>query len=139
MTGLVTVETGDHWSLFGEVVILVLIQAGGLGIMTLATCRWCWSSRRLGLRARLLAQAETKTISRPTCAGVVRNVILFSLLSEAVVAAVLTARFVAGLRHPSGRPLYHGVFHAVSAFNNAGFALYADSLIALRRRPLDHA
>ena len=62
MTGLVTVDTGTYWSGFGQVVILLLIQVGGLGIMTLATLFALLMSRRLGLRARLIAQAETKTL-----------------------------------------------------------------------------
>src|SRR5690606_16275237 len=60
VTGLVTVDTGSYWSWFGEAVILLLIQAGGLGIMTLATLFTVLLSQRLGVRAKFLAQAETK-------------------------------------------------------------------------------
>ncbi|WP_369408665.1 hypothetical protein [Herbidospora daliensis] len=60
VTGLVVVDTGAYWSVFGEVVIAVLIQAGGLGIMTLATVLTLLVSRQLGLRARMAVQAETK-------------------------------------------------------------------------------
>ncbi|WP_326552030.1 TrkH family potassium uptake protein [Micromonospora sp. NBC_01813] len=129
VTGLVVVDTAGYWSTFGQVVILALIQIGGLGIMTLATLLTVLLSRRLGLRARFLAQAETKTLSLRDVRRVVRNIVLFSLVVESAVAVVLTVRFALGYDYPWGRAAYHGVFHAVSAFNNAGFALYADSLM----------
>jgi potassium uptake TrkH family protein len=129
VTGLVVVDTAAHWSAFGEAVIAVLIQVGGLGIMTLATVFTVLVSGRLGLRARLFAQAETKSLSAIDLRRVVRNVVLFSLFSEAVVAVVLTLRFMLGYGEPFGRAVYLGVFHAVSAFNNAGFALWPDSLM----------
>ena len=130
VTGLVTVDTGSHWSAFGQVVILCLIQAGGLGIMTVASLLVVLVSRRLGLRARLLAQAQTQTVSLADVRRVVRNVVLFSLVSEAIAAVVLTARFATGYDMAWGAAAWQGVFHAISAFNNAGFALRPDSLVA---------
>ncbi|MFV2020023.1 TrkH family potassium uptake protein [Micromonospora sp. LOL_023] len=135
VTGLVVVDTAGYWSPFGQLVILTLIQIGGLGIMTLATLLTVLLSRRLGLRARFLAQAETKTLSLRDVRRVVRNIVLFSLAVESVVAVVLTVRFALGYDYPWGRAAYHGVFHAVSAFNNAGFALYADSLMGFVADP----
>ena len=129
VTGLVTVDTGSYWSGFGQAVILLLIQAGGLGIMTLATLFTVLLSRRLGLRARFLAQAETKSLDLTDVRAVVRRIVLFSLASEAVVAVVLTARFATAYDEPFGEAVYDGVFHAVSAFNNAGFSTNADSLV----------
>jgi trk system potassium uptake protein TrkH len=128
VTGLVTVDTGTHWSAFGQVVILALIQAGGLGLMTLATLVVVLVSRRLGLRARLIAQAQSRALSAADVRRVVRNVTMFSLSCEAVVAAVLATRFATGHAMAVPSALYQGVFHAVSAFNNAGFSTYADSL-----------
>jgi trk system potassium uptake protein len=129
VTGLVTVDTGTYWSGFGQAVILLCIQAGGLGIMTLATLLALLLSRRLGLRARLIAQAETKALSAADVRRVVRTVVVFSLSSEAVVAIVLAVRFGAGYDQSLPSAAYHGVFHAISAFNNAGFGLNADSLV----------
>jgi trk system potassium uptake protein len=129
VTGLVTVDTGSYWSLFGQVVILVLIQVGGLGVMTLGTLLVVLVSRRLGLRARLIAQAQARTLSLADVRRVIRNVTLFSLASELVVAVVLSARFIIGYAMPPASATYFGVFHAVSAFNNAGFGLHADSLV----------
>jgi trk system potassium uptake protein TrkH len=129
LTGLVTVDTGGYWSPFGEAVILMLIQVGGLGIMTLATLVTVLASRRLGLRGRLLAQAETKTLVLSDLRRVMRNIVLFSVLSETVAAVVLTARFAITYDDPFGRAAYHGIFHAISGFNNAGFSLNADNLM----------
>jgi trk system potassium uptake protein len=129
VTGLVTVDTGTYWSGFGQGVILLLIQVGGLGIMTLATLLALLLSRRLGLRARLIAQTETKALSAADVRRVVGRVVIFSLASEAVVAAVLTVRFAVGYEDSLASALYSGVFHAVSSFNNAGFSLNSDSLI----------
>nr|BFE77557.1 hypothetical protein GCM10020093_001580 [Planobispora longispora] len=129
VTGLVVVDTAGHWSVFGEAVILVLIQAGGLGIMTLATLFAMMISGRIGLRARMWAQAETKTLAMSDLRGVIVKVVLFSLATEALTAAVLTARFALGYGQPFGRALYLGVFHAISAFNNAGFGLWPDNLM----------
>jgi potassium uptake TrkH family protein len=129
VTGLVTVDTGTDWSAFGQAVILLLIQTGGLGIMTLATLFALLVSRRLGLRARLVAQTETKALSAADVRRVVRKVVIFSLASEAVVAIVLAVRFATGYDQPLTTAVYSGVFHGVSAFNNAGFGLHPDSLM----------
>jgi trk system potassium uptake protein len=129
VTGLVTVDTGTYWSGFGQAVILLCIQAGGLGIMTLATLVALLLSRRLGLRARLIAQAETKALSAADVRRVIGRIVLFSLATEAVVATVLAVRFATGYEHSLPSAAYFGVFHAVSSFNNAGFGLDADNLM----------
>ena len=128
VTGLVTVDTPTYWSGAGEAVILALIQVGGFGIMTLASLVGLLLSRRMGLRTRLTAAAETKSLGLGDVRAVLVGVAKVSLLFEALTAAALTARFALGYEEPLGRALYLGVFHAVSAFNNAGFALYSDSL-----------
>ncbi|MGW5055665.1 TrkH family potassium uptake protein [Actinokineospora sp. NPDC004072] len=128
VTGLVVVDTATHWSTFGEVVILCLIQAGGLGIMTLATLLGLLVAGRIGLRMQLTAQAETKTLGLGAVRGVVLRVLAVSTAVEALTAAILAGRFATGYDMSVGRALYEGVFHAISAFNNAGFALYDTSL-----------
>lgn len=129
VTGLVTVDTGGYWSTFGEVVIIGLVQVGGLGIMTLAALFAVLVSGRLGLRARLVAQAESQGLGLKDVRHVGRNIALFSVASEAIVAAILTVRFMVAYDRPFGAAAYDAVFHAVSAFNNAGFSLYADNLM----------
>jgi Trk-type K+ transport systems, membrane components len=129
VTGLVVVDTATHWSSFGEVIIMMLMQVGGLGIMTMATLVMGIVSGRIGLRARMSAQLETKSFWAPNMQQVVRRVVLFSLVCELAVAIVLTSRFLIGYDASFGRAVYLGVFHSVSAFNNAGFALWPDSLM----------
>jgi trk system potassium uptake protein TrkH len=129
VTGLVTVDTGTYWSGFGRAVILILIQAGGLGIMTLATLLAILLSRRLGVRAQLVVQAETKTLNAADIRRVIRNVVLFSLICELITAVILAIRFRLAYEETFGAAVYRGVFHAISAFNNAGFSTHPDSLI----------
>ncbi|MDE0777340.1 MAG: TrkH family potassium uptake protein, partial [Nocardioides sp.] len=129
VTGLVVVDTPSYWSGFGEAVILGLIQVGGLGIMTLASLLGLLVSRRMGLQARLTAAAETKAVGLGDVRSVIKGVVAFTLLFEALTALALTLRFWLGYDESPGRALYLGVFHSVSAFNNAGFALYSDSLV----------
>jgi trk system potassium uptake protein len=128
VTGLVTVDTPSYWTGFGEGVILALIQVGGFGIMTFASLLGLLVSRRMGLRSRLTAAAETKSIGIGDVRSVLIGVARVSLLFEAATAVVLAARLALAYDEPLGRAAYLGVFHAVSAFNNAGFALYSDSL-----------
>lgn len=128
VTGLVVVDTASYWSPFGEGVILALIQVGGLGLMTLASLLVLAVGRRLGLRSRLAAASETKATGLGDVGTVVRGVIATTLVFETLSAVVLTLRFALAYDEPWGRASYLGVFHAVSAFNNAGFALWSDSL-----------
>ncbi|MFE3449490.1 TrkH family potassium uptake protein [Nonomuraea sp. NPDC059194] len=128
VTGMAAVDTDGHWSMFGEVVIAGLIQVGGLGIMTLATMFTVLVSGRLGLRARMLAQAESK-LGTADMRRVARKVLYFSLACEAIIAVILTLRFLIGYGEPPGRAIYLGVFHAISSFNDAGFALWSDGLM----------
>ncbi len=129
VTGLTTVDTGTHWSGLGQVVILVLIQIGGLGIMTAATVIAVLFARRLGLKARLALQTETHALSVADIRRLVKRIVVFSLACEAVLAAILTLRLWAAHDEPMPRAAYTGVFHAISAFNNAGFSTYPDNLI----------
>lgn len=135
VTGLAVVDTESHWSLFGELVILGLIQIGGLGIMTLASLLGLLVARRMGLRMQLIAASETKTLRLGESRRVVIGVIRMSLAVEAVTALVLSLRFIFGYDQGGWRGVYLGVFHAISAYNNAGFGLYSDSLVGFATDP----
>jgi trk system potassium uptake protein TrkH len=132
VTGLAVVDTSTYWSGFGKVVIVALIQVGGLGIMTLSSLLAVALSRRLGLRQRLVAAAETGSLQLGDLRELLRATLRMTLIVEAVVAVVLASRFRFGHGEPIGRSVVLGVFHAVSAFNNAGFSLFADSLVDYR-------
>lgn len=127
VTGLVTVETASYWSGFGQVVILVGIKIGGLGVMTLASILGLAVSRRIGLTQRMLAASETKTARLGEVGSLVRAVIVASLAIEGVLTLVLTPWFLS-LGEPFGRALWHGLFMALSIFNNAGFVIVEGGL-----------
>ena len=129
VTGLTTVDTATFWSPFGQVVIMVLIQVGGFGIMTMATLLGLLVGGKLKLKSSLIAQAETHTLNIGDVRHVIRRIAVTMLLFETVIAAVLMVRFRVAYDDSWGQAWWHGVFHSVSAFNNAGFALYTDNLI----------
>jgi trk system potassium uptake protein len=129
VTGLVVVDTATHWSAFGQGVILALVQVGGFGIMTMASLLGLLIYRRLGLQTRLLAAVATRSGGLGDVRGLLLAVARLTLVVEGITAALLTARFVVGYDEPFLRATWLGVFHAVSAFNNAGFALYSDNLM----------
>ena len=135
VTGLVVVDTATHWSPFGLGVILALIQVGGLGIMTLATVLGLLISRRLGLSSRLIAASSTRTVGLGDVRSVLIGVLRVTLFVEAATAAVLAVRFMTTYEEPLGRALWLGLFHSVSAFNNAGFSTYTDNLIQFATDP----
>jgi trk system potassium uptake protein TrkH len=136
VTGLITVDTPVYWSGFGQAVILALIQVGGFGIMALATLLGLLVSRKVGLRHKLNAQAEAKTLGLSDIRKVLLGVARTSLLFEAAGTTVLTARFWITYDEALPRAAWLGLFHAVSAFNNAGFALFSDSLIGFATDPV---
>jgi trk system potassium uptake protein TrkH len=136
VTGLVVVDTPTYWSGFGEGVILGLIQIGGLGVMTLASVLALLVARRLGMRMQLFAQAETKALGLGDVRRVVSGVIKLSLVVESVVTLLLALRLGIRYDEPFWDAVYLGVFHAISAYNNAGFALYSDSLMGFATDPV---
>jgi len=127
VTGLTTVDTATYWSGFGQAVIIVGVQIGGLGVMTLASILGLAVSRRIGLTQRLLTASETGTTRLGEVGTLVRAVIAASVLVELAVFLVLVPRFLA-LGEPLGRALWDALFMAVSIFNNAGFLILEDGL-----------
>ena len=128
VTGLAVVDTATDWSVFGQATILVLIQVGGFGIMTLASLLGLLISRQLGLSSRIVAATETKSVGLGDVRTVLLGVARITLTVEALTAVVLAVRFAVGYGKSVGSSVWLGVFHSVSAFNNAGFALFSDNL-----------
>lgn len=124
VTGLVVVDTGTTFSSFGEVVIMLLIQIGGLGFMTMATLFALVLKRRISLKDRLILQEAMNQSSMEGIVRLIRRVLLYSLVIEACGAVLLSIRWAFDM--PLGRAIYDGVFHAVTMFNNAGFDLFGD-------------
>jgi trk system potassium uptake protein TrkH len=135
VTGLITVDTATYWTPFGQAVIMALIQVGGFGIMTLATLLALLVRKSIGLRGQLVAQSETHTLNLGDVRSVLLRVAKLMLGFEAAAAVILTGRFWIAYDQNPATALWHGAFHAVSAFNNAGFALYSDSLIGFAEDP----
>lgn len=129
VTGLVTVDTGTYWSTFGQLTIMVLFQLGGFGMMTAATLLGLMVNRSPRLRTRLMTQAETRTLGLGDVRSVARVVLVVTLLSQGVIAAVLALQMHFGHGLNWLEAGWSGLFHAVSAFNNAGFSIYADGLM----------
>ena len=127
VTGLVVVDTATHWSPFGQVVILLLIQAGGFGIMAGSTLLlFVFLGRRTTLRERILVQESLGGLQLGTVTTLIKRIAIFTIATEAIGAVVLSIAFTSGPEAgPPGDPLgiWWGVFHSVSAFNNAGFDL----------------
>jgi trk system potassium uptake protein len=135
VTGLIVLDTPEAWSTTGQVIVLVLIQLGGLGIMTFATAFLRALGRRLSLRQEGAAAEMTTQENRLELYAAVKLVLVFTIVAEALGAAVLTAAFAAG-GEAWGPAAWRGVFTSVSAFCNAGFALQSDSLVAYASAPL---
>ena len=129
VTGLLVKSTPQHWSLFGQLVILGLIQVGGLGIMTMGAFVAILMQRRLSMRFETVMTDIVDTRATESVWVLIRFVCLFTLVAEVIGAAVL---FFGWQEHFAGfwPCLYHSVFHAISAFCNAGFSLNDDSLMA---------
>lgn len=130
VTGLTVLDTGTGFTLFGQVVILILIQLGGLGIMTLSTLFLLIAGRRLSLTGRVVIQ-DTFTHSKDQSPySIIHDVFLFALLIEGLGALFLFFRFLP--ETGVGEALHLSIFHSVSAFCNAGFSLFPDSFVRYR-------
>ncbi len=128
VTGLVVVDTATYWSGLGHGVILVLFQIGGFGIMSGATLLGLLVARRLRLSTRLATQAETRGLALGDVTSVLKLVLGATVLVQAVIAAGLALRLHLAYGEPWAQALWNGTFHAVSAFNNAGFTTYPAGL-----------
>lgn len=122
VTGLVVVDTGTFFSTFGQVVIMCLIQIGGLGFMTIATLFALVFRRRISLRERLVLQEAMNQGDMEGIVRLIKKVIYYSFAIELIAAFLFTLRLMADF--PLGEAMYYGAFHAVSLFNNAGFDLF---------------
>lgn len=136
VTGLVVVDTPTFWTGFGQVVILLLIQVGGFGVMTFASVVGVTVMRRMSLRSKLTAATEVKSLGLEGIRSLVVGIVRISLLVEGTVAVILMLQFGIRYGRPFGEAAWFGVFHAVSSFNNAGFALFSDNLMGFATDPL---
>ena len=128
ITGLTVVDTATHWSGFGQLVIMVLIQLGGLGIVSFATLLGLLISGRISLRDRINTLSEAKIVGADSLPKLLSRILIVYFGFELVLATYLSLRLHFSYGESVFQSIWHGTFHAISAFNNGGFSLYTDSM-----------
>lgn len=134
VTGLVVVDTGSHFSIYGQAVIALLIQLGGLGLMTTAVFVFSLLGMRVPFRQQLILSEDLNHTNLGGLLSLAASILRVVVIVEFIGAALLAVRFVPELGWSAG--LWSAFFHAISAFNNAGFGLYSDSLTRWVADPL---
>lgn len=127
VTGLTVLDTAKGLTTFGQMVVLALIQVGGLGVMTFSVFLFLSMGKGISIRGRWLMQESFTPAAIGDVRTLIRSIFLFTFLVEGVSALVLTACF--WMDHPFSSALYHGFFHSVSAFCNAGFSTFSNNLV----------
>jgi Trk-type K+ transport system membrane component len=133
VTGLSSVDTALHWNIYGHFVIALLIQIGGFGIVGFATLLGYLVDGRISLSSRVSARAEATVSGNPDIPKLITSILKMMLFFEALLFIFLFYRFFTEYGYDFQDAVGHGAFHAISAFNNAGFALYSDSLMGFAR------
>jgi trk system potassium uptake protein TrkH len=133
VTGLITVDTATYWTPFGQAVILALFQIGGFGIMTAAVILGLVAGRDIRLRDRLVTQVERSRLAQGNARSVLYLIFFVTLFIEGAIALILAIRLHAAYDHGWGDAIWHGLFHSVSAFNDAGFSSYSDSVMGFQQ------
>ena len=134
VTGLIVVDTATYFTTAGQAFILLLIQLGGLGIVTFTTVIIIALGRRLSLRHEVLASGMTDVIPQLNYRRLVRGVFLYTILFELSGALLLFGLWAPGMG--SAEAVWPALFHSISAFCNAGFSVFSDSLMGYQRAPL---
>ncbi len=122
VTGLVVVDTATHWTLFGHIVLLILMQIGGLGLMTSVTFLAVMIGRNLNLKQKIVLQIALNRSSQESLSQILKYIFAFSLCVETLGALVLFLHWIEPMGW--GKAAWYAIFHAVSAFNNAGIDLF---------------
>ena len=121
VTGLIAVDTATHWTTFGHIIIITLIQIGGLGFMTIATLFALIAKKKINLKERLLIQESLNQFDLSGLVKLTRHVLMMTFIIEGIGALMLATQFIPELG--LGKGIWYGIFHSVSAFCNAGFDL----------------
>ncbi len=129
VTGLATVDTAVHWSTTGHVILALLVQIGGFGIIGFATLVGYLLEGKISLKSRLSVFSESSATKQSDVKSLLKNIAKLMIFFQLVLFAFLFFRFLTEYEYPVDEALAHGAFHAITAFNQAGFSLYTDSLI----------
>lgn len=124
VTGLVVVDTATHWTLFGHIVLLILMQIGGLGIMTFVTLFAIAIGQNLNLKQKIVLQLALNRSSLESLTQILKYIFTFSLVAETLGALILFFHWLRPMGW--GKAAWYAIFHSVSAFNNAGFDLFGE-------------
>ncbi len=127
VTGLVTLNTAEHWSYFGKTIILILIQIGGLGFMSFTTLLALIVGRKISFKQRLVMQEAMNSFSLQGLVKLSKYILIFTFATEGAGAIFLSTRFIP--RYGVAKGIYFSIFHSISAFCNAGFDLTGNSLV----------
>lgn len=133
VTGLGTLDTETHWSMFGHWVIAVLIQVGGFGIVGFASLVGYLLEGRISLKNKMTTTSEASVAVAPDVKSLLKNIAKLMLGFQLLLLIFLFFRFLTKYEYSWQDALGHGVFHSIASFNNAGFALYSNSLIGFAR------
>ncbi|MDD9156676.1 TrkH family potassium uptake protein [Aliivibrio sp. S4TY2] len=134
VTGLGVVDTGTHFTISGKILLMFLMQIGGLGQMTLSAVLLYVFGLRLSLRQQALAKEALGQEKKVNLRKLIKSIICFALIAELIGMIILSFRWVPDLGLAKG--LFYAAFHSISAFNNAGFSLFSDSLMGYVGDPL---
>jgi potassium uptake TrkH family protein len=135
VTGLSTLDSELQWTLFGHVTIGLLIQIGGFGILGFASLVGYLLEGRISLKSKMLTSSEASVTVSTDIKTLLRDIAKLMLGFQLVLFIFLFFRFLTEYQYTWEKALGHGIFHAISSFNNAGFALYSDSMIRFARDP----
>ncbi len=130
VTGLIVKDTPQDFTTTGQIIIMLLIQLGGLGYMTSATIIALVIGKKIGLGERLIMKQALNVLNLEGLVRFTRAVLFVTLICEFTGALLLSLRFMKDYAMPEA--VYYGIFHSVSAFNNAGFSLFSDNLMQYR-------
>jgi trk system potassium uptake protein TrkH len=133
VTGLSTVDTELHWNIYGHFVIAILIQVGGFGIVGFATLLGYLIDGRISLNSRMSTSKESAVSGNNDVKQLITSILKMTLFFQALLFLFLFYRFITEYDYDFQDALGHSAFHSISAFNNAGFALYSDSLMGFAR------
>ncbi len=135
VTGLASVDTGTYWSTTGHTILALLVQIGGFGIIGFATLVGYLLEGRISLKSRISVFAESSATKQPDAKTLLKNIGKMMIFFQLILFLILAFRFYTEYGYSFGKALSHGGFHSLMTFNQAGFALYSDSMIGFANDP----
>ena len=134
VTGLITVDTGTHWNLFGKTVIMILIEIGGLGFMSFTTLIAILFGKKITLRERLILQNAMNTFNIQGVVKMVKYILLFTTSIQLIGALIFCTQLIP--EYGLSKGLFYSIFHSISAFCNAGFDIFGGGVSLMTHKHL---